>query len=73
MWHKKANSHDKYIIVQYKKQTGVTPVAHTCNPSYSGGRDQGESQFEVSPRQIVLEMLSQTKQNKTQHKKGLSE
>jgi hypothetical protein len=23
-------------------------VAHTCNPSYSGGRDQGESQFKAS-------------------------
>jgi hypothetical protein len=24
------------------------PVAHTCNPSYSGGRDQEADWFEVS-------------------------
>jgi hypothetical protein len=30
------------------------PLAHACNPSYSGG-----SRFEVSPGQIVRETLSQ--------------
>jgi hypothetical protein len=34
-------------------------VAHTCNPSYSGGRDQSVgSQLEVSPGQIFHETLS---------------
>jgi hypothetical protein len=31
------------------------PMAHICNPSYSGGRDQKQS----SPRQIVFKTLSQ--------------
>jgi hypothetical protein len=42
--------------------------AHTCNPSYSGGRDQ-EDQGSKPAGQIVLETLSQ----KTLHKKGLVE
>jgi hypothetical protein len=35
-------------------------VAHTCNPSYSGGRDQ-EDQGSKSTQQIVLKTLSQKK------------
>jgi hypothetical protein len=38
-------------------------VAHACNPSYSGGRDQ-EDCIRSQPRQIVLETLSR----KTLHK-----
>jgi hypothetical protein len=34
-----------------------TPVAHACNPSYLGGRDQ-EDHNQNSPRQIVQETLS---------------
>jgi hypothetical protein len=26
-------------VLKYKKCTDWAPVAHTCNPSYSGGRD----------------------------------
>jgi hypothetical protein len=33
-------------------------VAHTCNPRYSGGRDQ-KDQLEANPRQIVHKTLSQ--------------
>jgi hypothetical protein len=29
-------------------------VAHTCNPSYSGGRESGRSQFKVSPGRPYL-------------------
>jgi hypothetical protein len=29
-----------YINLQYKNKLTQAPVAHTCNPSYSGGRDQ---------------------------------
>jgi hypothetical protein len=39
------------------------PVVHTCNPSYSGGRNQEDS---GQLRQIVLEI-------ETHHKKGLVE
>jgi hypothetical protein len=42
-------------------------VAHTCNPSCSGGREQGDGS---QPRQIVCEILSQ--KNPAQ-KKGLAE
>jgi hypothetical protein len=40
-------------------------VAHACNPSYSGGRDQ----FEANPEQVVHKTLSQ----KYTFKKGLAE
>jgi hypothetical protein len=36
------------------------PVAHTCNRSYSGGRDQ-KDYSRSQPRQIVHETLSQIK------------
>jgi hypothetical protein len=42
-------------------------VAHTCNPSYSGGRGL---QFKTGPRKIALETLPQKKKN---HKKELVE
>jgi hypothetical protein len=42
-------------------------VAHACNPSYSGRRDQ-ENQFEASLKQIVHKILSQT-----QYKTGMTE
>jgi hypothetical protein len=31
------------------------PVAHTCNPSYLGGRDQDAGEVQSQPRQIVLQ------------------
>jgi hypothetical protein len=43
-------------------------VAHTCNPSYSGGRDQ-EGRGSKQPGQIVYETLSR----KAHHKKVLVE
>jgi hypothetical protein len=47
-------------------------MAHACNPSYSGGRDQKVRRIAVwsQPRQIVLETLSQKKKSQ---KKGLVE
>jgi hypothetical protein len=33
-------------------------MAHTCDPSYAGGRDQEDHEFKASPRQIVHEALS---------------
>jgi hypothetical protein len=44
------------------------PVAHICNPSYSGGWDQ-EDPVWSQPRGIVCKTLSQ----KILHKKGLVE
>jgi hypothetical protein len=41
-------------------------VAHACNPSYSGGRDQ-EDHSSKPPGQIVQETLSQ---KKSSQKKG---
>jgi hypothetical protein len=37
------------------------PVAHTCNPIYSGGRDKEDPQFEASPRETYLEKTHHTK------------
>jgi hypothetical protein len=45
--------------------------AQACNLSYSGGRDRSRGlQFEASPRQIVLETLSQ-KKKKSQKRAGV--
>jgi hypothetical protein len=43
-------------------------VAHACNPSYSGGRDQG-IMVQSQPGQIVCENLSK-KKKKSFTKKG---
>jgi hypothetical protein len=40
-----------------KTKPGI--VAHTCNPSYLIGRDQGGSKFKASPGKNVLETPSQ--------------
>jgi hypothetical protein len=45
-------------------------VVHTCNPSYSGGRDQEDLGSKPPHRQIVQETIAQ---KKTLHKKGLVE
>jgi hypothetical protein len=45
-------------------------VAHACNPSYSGGRDQENHSLNPA-QQVVWEILSQKK--KTHDKKGLVE
>jgi hypothetical protein len=40
-----------------RREFSQAPVAHTCNPSYSGGRVR-RWQFEARPRQIVCKTLS---------------
>jgi hypothetical protein len=40
-------------------QSQSEPVAHTCNPSYSGGRDQDCGSVPSQQAQIVHKMLSQ--------------
>jgi hypothetical protein len=45
------------------------PVAHACNPSYSGGRDPGIA-VQSQPMQTVWETLSQ-KKNKSQKSAGV--
>jgi hypothetical protein len=44
-------------------------VAHTCNPSYSGGRDQEDHGLKPAPEK---ELVSPYLEN-IQHKKGLAE
>jgi hypothetical protein len=44
------------------------PVAHTCNPSYSGGKDKGGSLFKATPRQIVHK--TQSRKNSSQKRDG---
>jgi hypothetical protein len=39
-------------------------MAHAYNPSYSGGRDKGGLWLKASPRQIILETLSQKNPSK---------
>jgi hypothetical protein len=60
----------KKIRTPYLENTqhSQVPVAHACNPSYSGGRDPGESWFEASPGQIVYKALSQKNPSHPQKK-----
>jgi hypothetical protein len=48
-------------LTLYKNQFGRVPVAHDCNPSYSGSRDQEDLNLKPDP---ILKNL---------HKKGLVE
>jgi hypothetical protein len=50
----------------FKRKRPALPMAHTCNPSYSGGRDQ----FEASLRQKVYETLSWGKKKNHNKKIG---
>jgi hypothetical protein len=55
------------------KRACQVPVAHACNPSYSGGRHQ-EAHGSKPARQIVHKTLSQKKKKKKNlHRKGLME
>jgi hypothetical protein len=44
------------VIFTQNLRSGV--VAHACNPSYSGGRDQEDGSFKASQGKIVHETLS---------------
>jgi hypothetical protein len=44
-------------------------MAYAYNPSYSGGRDQGDRKFEASPGKIVLKTLSQKKKQNPSQKR----
>jgi hypothetical protein len=41
---------------------GQAPVAHACNPTYSGGRDQ-KTEVQSQPRQIVHKTLCRKKKS----------
>jgi hypothetical protein len=41
------------------------PVAHACNPSYSGSRDKEDCRSKPAPGQIILKALSRKKKNHT--------
>jgi hypothetical protein len=52
---------------QHKEMSSQGLVAHTCNPTYSGGRDHDDLSSKPS-RQIVPETLSQ--KNHSQKRAG---
>jgi hypothetical protein len=39
-------------------------VAHTCNPNYSGGRDQEDCDSKPAPGKILAKSLAQKKKKK---------
>jgi hypothetical protein len=47
---------------------GWAPVAHACNPSYSGGRDQEGHNLKPAQANILLDLIS-----KNLHKNRASE
>jgi hypothetical protein len=55
-----------------KKTTWQAPVAHACNSSYLGGRDQKDHSLKSHPGKIVYETLSKELNTHTT-KKGLAE
>jgi hypothetical protein len=58
----------KYDVVGEIKQTeSRVPVAHTCNASYSGGREQEDLSSKPAPGQMT------NLEKKTHHKIGLVE
>jgi hypothetical protein len=60
---------NKRLNIQLKKNPShqLAPVAHTCNPSYSGGRDQEDHSLKLIPgKQFMRPYLE-----KNPSKKGL--
>jgi hypothetical protein len=53
---------------QFKESTSWAPVAHACNPSHSGGRDQENCSSKPAWADSSRDYLK-----KTHHKKGLVE
>jgi hypothetical protein len=50
-------------------KSSQAPVAHTCNPSYSGGRDQEDHGCKPAWEKLLLRPYLE----KTHHRKGLEE
>jgi hypothetical protein len=50
-----------------KKKVSQVPVAHTCNPSYSGGRDQEDGSSKPAQADSSQDPISK---NASQKKKG---
>jgi hypothetical protein len=44
-----------------KKRKEMVPVAHTCNPSYSGGRDQEDRGLKPAQAQFMRPYLEKKK------------
>jgi hypothetical protein len=44
--------------VQYKKDSGQAPVAHACDPSYSGGKDQEDSSSKAAGANSSQDLIS---------------
>jgi hypothetical protein len=53
-----------------KRKVKLAPVAHTFNPSYSGGRDQEDHSLKLSRANSLQDPVSK---KKTFHKKGMVE
>jgi hypothetical protein len=47
-----------WFLSTFKMSFGWAQVAHACNTSYSGVRDQEDHSWKVSPGQIVCKTLS---------------
>jgi hypothetical protein len=55
------------VLGQEKRKKGRAPVTHSCNPSYSGGRDQEDRGSKPAQANSI------SKKKKIYHKKGLVE
>jgi hypothetical protein len=59
------------ILIFHVKQENIKPalVAHTCNPRYSGGRDQKDHSSKSAQAKLFIRPYL----DKTHHKKALME
>jgi hypothetical protein len=65
----KKNHHKLFFFFKEKNKIKRVPVAHSCNPSYSGGRDQED----LSSRPAWANCSQDPISKNTQPKKGLVE
>jgi hypothetical protein len=59
-------------LAEKKKPTSQALVAHTCNPSYSGGRDQEDHSLKpaLANSSETLSQKKKKKKNSTQKRAG---
>jgi hypothetical protein len=68
-WNHSVNSQIFFLYFSIVRKCCQVPVAHTCNPSYSGGRDQEDHNMKPTQANSSGDLSSK----KTLHKKGLVE
>jgi hypothetical protein len=56
--------HSAFCVKLKKGKTCLVPVAHACNPNYSGGRDQEDGGLRPAPAKSLQDPISKKKKKK---------